>query len=1107
MSTETQSPYSQLTDFVPRFQPAREPLPYAQQAGRLLRHALALLALGCAVGVLALLLTVRGSDGGPASAVVIGTLGLAAALCARAPHAWLGHLFTLVAAGIVVAIAACAFALGWGLLSPVLLMPPLLVLGVGAAVGPRPAAGVAAAAACGLGLLGLHAGVPAGLAAAPPAPGVPLLPPVAHLLVLHLAAVGLGLAGGWLLSNSHQRHLEVARQRESRYRSLLALAADAYWEIDGDYRLCAAVYHDDARQLTREGGLGAVPWRLPRFVCDPETLDQLLAELDARVPFRDLPVGWQALDGRELRFLVSGEPRFGERGEFVGYWGVARDVTAESAARDALLATEARYRELFSRIPTPLVLHRHGRVLDANPAALALFGVADLAALRGADVLQFYEGGDARDRARQRVQDLEQLPLGTALPVAEFRLSLQQRMAWVRATGVRVSAEGGPATLSIYIDDTDRRTADEMVRRSESLLSHLVATSPDLITLTEMSSGRYVMVNTAFERITGFSATQAVGRTAVELGVWHSAEDRQALVETLQREGSVADLPLRFRRRSGEDFQLLVSAARFTVDRRDYLVINARDVTATERARLEREAILANASVGIAVTSRRCFVLANHHFEALYGWPPGEIIGQPGSVVWPGDAAYAEISALAQAPLLRGEVVEFEREARRRDGSVFLARIRGRAIDPQRPADSGTVWIVEDITARHEAAAALARARDDAEAASRAKSAFLANTSHELRTPLNGILGLARLAREPGLPEPRRQQFLEQIADNAQALADIISDILDLSKIEAGKFELQSEVFDLGALLRDLHRTYGTLAAARGLDLQFQPAADALGPVVGDALRVRQILTNYLGNALKFTARGSVTLTARRLYDAATDGPGPRLRLQVHDTGPGIAPDAQARLFQPFTQADQSTTRRYGGTGLGLSICRELALLMGGEVGVESQPGQGSCFWAELPLPVADAAAPPAPPGAGADVPDGAPAPALQGRRVLMVEDNPVNMLIAVSMMEAWGLQVAQAHDGQQAVAAVQQAFDAGQPFDAVLMDVHMPLMSGHEATRALRQTQAGCHLPIIALTAAALVSERHAALEAGMNDFLTKPVDAERLRSSLTRWLLPVVR
>ena len=213
----------------------------------------------------------------------------------------------------------------------------------------------------------------------------------------------------------------------------------------------------------------------------------------------------------------------------------------------------------------------------------------------------------------------------------------------------------------------------------------------------------------------------------------------------------------------------------------------------------------------------------------------------------------------------------------------------------------------------------------------------------------------------------------------------------------------------------------------------------------------------------------------------------------MHDQGPGIALETQQRLFRPFTQADESTTRRFGGTGLGLSICRELATLMGGTVGVQSTPGAGSLFWAELALPPSLAAATAPPPAAASSL-------GLQGCRVLMVEDNPVNMLIAVALLERWGVVVEQAGDGRQALDAVQRAASAGRPFDAVLMDVQMPVMSGYEATRALRR--AGARLPVIALTAAALVSEREAAMEAGMDDFLTKPIDAERLRETLSRWV-----
>jgi CheY-like chemotaxis protein len=249
------------------------------------------------------------------------------------------------------------------------------------------------------------------------------------------------------------------------------------------------------------------------------------------------------------------------------------------------------------------------------------------------------------------------------------------------------------------------------------------------------------------------------------------------------------------------------------------------------------------------------------------------------------------------------------------------------------------------------------------------------------------------------------------------------------------------------------------------------------------------VLSNFLSNALKFTEHGGVRIEVRPA--GAT-----KLRFEVRDSGVGIEPEVQARLFTPFTQADASTTRRFGGTGLGLSICRELAQLMGGDVGVASEPGRGSCFWAELPMP---ASAEAGPESAFGELP-AKPSP-LAGLQVLVAEDNPVNMLIAVALLEQWGIVAAQVADGEQAVAAVNARADAGRPFDLVLMDVQMPVMGGYNATRELRQRHAASALPIIALTAAALTSERDEALACGMNDFLTKPIDAQRLHDTLLRW------
>jgi PAS domain S-box-containing protein len=1063
------------------------------EAQRTVRHIITRHLFGTAATVLllaalAIVLLPEGVAPGTRAPLVLafGALGALAALSMRAA---VPRMEALVALGVIVSIGLIALAvvlLDWGIAGPGIGFFGLFACVVCAVAGARAGllvAGLSALVVLGLAFAQYRHWVPASNAAI-------AAESLALRTVIHLFVIGAGLAGGMLVSRVVSRHVRTADEREQRFRGLLTIAADAYWEIDEQYRLVTFKQQRRAKDsMGAASAIGRVPWEVPEFSLDDDALDLLRAHLEAREPFRDLAVQWLGVPGQVRHLLVSGEPRHPARAAFRGYWGVARDVSGDVHARQALLATESRYQELFTRIPTPLVLHSQGRVLDANPAALDMFEHADLQSMIGQDLLAAYESGDSRERARRRMESLQQMRAGEALPVAEFRLiGHEGRRTVVRATGVRVDAHGAPAVLSIFVDDTERKKAEDAVRRSEAMLSHLVATSPDVITLTDLQTGRYAMVNRTFERQTGYGAADVVGRTDLELGIWLRPQDRERFVATIRDHGRVQDVPTEFATKSGAVVAMLVSGARFAMDRRDYLVINARDVSESERARLEREAILQNASIGIAVTRDQCFVLANPRFEQMYGWPGGALIGQSGRVVWDSDEDYRQLGATLGPLLARGEAAEIETTARRFDGSIFVARVTGKAIDPTHPAKGGTIWIVEDVTERRQVEQALARARDAAEAANRAKSAFLANTSHELRTPLNGLIGLARMAAAADTGEERRQQYLAQIGDTAQALSAIISDILDLSKIEAGKLELETVPFDLGALLRLLHRAYGTLADPRSIALTLELGAGVDAPVSGDPLRTRQILSNYLSNALKFTRQGQVRLQAQRL-DAQ------RVRFEVHDSGPGIDAQAQQRLFRPFTQADESTTRRYGGTGLGLSICRELATLMGGAVGVDSRPGEGSCFWAELPLPVADALS------AGVWARE-APTASLAGARVLLVEDNPVNMLIAVALLNQWGVQVEQVGDGEQAVQAVRRSVAAGKPFDAVLMDVMMPVMSGHEATRVLRRDHDAQSLPIIALTAAALVTEREQALAAGMNDFLTKPIDAQRLQQALQRWV-----
>jgi PAS domain S-box-containing protein len=1006
--------------------------------------------------------------------------------------AFVPRLLTLTQTVFVAVLATCAVAAvvaavgGDGLLAPGLAFVPLLLCAAASLI--RPAKTLA------LGLV--HAALLAGLSVAVLRGAIATQHGVGGLgpaLATQAALLAASMVIGLLTRRAINGAMARARSREQRFVGLLSVAADWYWETDAQLRYTHITAHAaGSSSLTFDNRVGKAPWEISDFGLSEEAMDAHRSDLELRRPFTDLRVSQRVGDGGATRCIsLSGRPRFDARAVFLGYWGVGRDVTEEDAAESQRRATELRYRELFARSPSPLVLHRDGRVLDANVAALALFGAWEQTDLIGKSLLGFYDAEDgSRDLAARRMARLESVPTGEAAPPLQFsmRTAAGRRLA-VQVTSVKVEAEGGEALLSIYRDETERQRAEGARARSEALLSHVVATSPDVITLIDLSTERYVMVNEAFAALSGYTRDETIGRTATELGLWGSEEAHDDFFSEMLAGDGVRDRTLVFRRRDESDVLLLVSAARFVMEGRDYLVINGRDITQSERARLEREAILANASIGIAMTRDRVFQLANPSFEQMFGWPAGALVGQGGDVTAVDRASYEEMGALYGPSLSRGEAVEFERMMKRRDGSLFLCRLLARPIDPTHPAQGGTIWIAEDVTDKRAVEQALARARDDAEAANRAKSAFLANTSHEIRTPLNGLVGLARLARQPGLDEGRREQYLGQIDDSAQALAGVISDILDLSKIEAGKLRLEQTDFDLHALLESVEHGYSALAEAHALQLTMHVGGAVPRRVRGDPVRLRQILSNLLSNALKFTDVGHVRLHVQILQ-------APRVRFEVEDSGPGITAEVQARLFQPFMQGDVSTTRRYGGTGLGLSICRELAELMGGSVGVHSEPGRGSRFWAELPLPASAHEAP-----ESAFAPPQEAERLLTGLELLIVEDNPVNMMIATAIARQWGITVTEAADGAEAVAVITERADAGRPFDMVLMDVQMPVQGGHEATRVLRRRFDARTLPIIALTAAALTSERDEALASGMNDFLTKPLDAQRLQDTLLRW------
>jgi PAS domain S-box-containing protein len=401
-----------------------------------------------------------------------------------------------------------------------------------------------------------------------------------------------------------------------------------------------------------------------------------------------------------------------------------------------------------------------------------------------------------------------------------------------------------------------------------------------------------------------------------------------------------------------------------------------------------------------------------------------------------------------------------------------------------------------DITARKEVEARLAEARDAAEAASRAKSAFLANMSHELRTPMNAIMGMTWMALRKA-EDPTLRDHLGKIEQASEHLQSLINDILDISKIEADRLALDKSDFTLGEVIRKASALIAQKAADKGLKVHVRlPPGLATETLAGDPLRLGQILINLLGNAVKFTQQGSITLRADVVETGVADL---LIRFEVQDTGIGIAPADQKRLFQAFEQADNSMTRKYGGTGLGLSISKRLVEMMGGEIGVESTPGQGSTVWFSARLCKAVGAAP----EAGAERTDLDAKDRLQREyadtRVLVVEDEPINQEVACSLLREVGLAVAVANDGAEALELARRDHYA-----LILMDMQMPRMNGVDATRAIRADSLNAATPILAMTANAFTEDRLACLEAGMNDHIAKPIDTELLYVTLLKWLAP---
>lgn len=934
-------------------------------------------------------------------------------------------------------------------------------------------------------------------------------PVVAAKLLLYGLFVALMLVLGKVLRRRSEAGIALARS-ESRFRALFEASPNAIVLVDSASRRLVDINPVASTLLgySRTEFLARSVADLFRPDAQAHALAQFALATEDRLDFaRDLPVLHK--DGHVVPADIAFTPLEMEGRRALA--GTLMDLTERQQAQQALEVRDALLNNMSS------MTHTGGWAFDpvtgAGSWTREAARIHDLPDDTPIDVASgiLYYCPQYRETIQTAVRDVIEAarPYDLELEI----LSATGRRKWVRTIGYPVIENGRVREVQGAIQDiTERKRADQSLQRESQRNAFLLRNSSDGVHILD-TDGNLMEASDSFCAMLGYARDELIGKNVAVWDVQYSSEQLpDILLQQFARQGR-SQFESRHRCKNGHIIDVEISGLPMAIDDKQVLFNSSRDITQrkqTEAKIRELSQAVEQSPESILITDLEARIqYVNDAFVRTTGYSRAEVIGQSPKILKSGRTPIRTYAAIWET-LLQGRPWQGEFFNRRKDGSEY---VQFAIITPLREPDGRItryVSVQEDITERKRQAEELDQHRNHleqlvaqrtrelteaklaAEAANVAKSAFLANMSHEIRTPLNGVLGMAYLLRRTGVT-PKQSDFLDKIDISGKHLLALINDVLDLSKIEAGELTLDDIEFSLPDLLRDVASTAEARVKSKGLvfrlDMARMPRA-----VRGDRTRLAQALINYVGNAVKFTFAGTITLSCQQVEETEASC---LLRFEVSDTGIGMTPEQQKRVFNAFEQADNTTTREFGGTGLGLAITQRIARSMGGAVGVDSTPQQGSTFWLTVWLgkgrtnPVAAMES-----LALADAED-----LLRsrhaGKRILLVEDDLFNQELAKIICSDVGLVVDVVQNGLEAVRSV-EAYD----YPLILMDMQMPVMDGIRATRAIRQMANRAHTPIVALTANAFVEDRERCLAAGMNDFIAKPFEPRLMFRTLLTWL-----